>query len=300
MRYTLSNVIGRGSTAEIFCVKLDSHHGKAVAMKCQRITQQALDEAKVMRKQAAHPSIIEFFDAFYIRETESVCIVMELATTDLRKILRDTSCDSRKLADLKSKIPVWSAQLALALEHLHFQGIAHRDIKPANILLLQDGRIVLGDLGVHKTKVKMLRGMSTMVGTPSYLAPEVMLGSEYGLKSDIWSFGCVLFDLAFAECMEHNPLCRTQDRLNLKSAKEGEYSSLLKSCLRRNPERRASISSSLKSSPLLGQGIVVLVTKIWERSFQVSQVLGDQLFSQLKRLGMTHLAFAATKLQKKE
>lgn len=84
-------------------------------------------------------------------------------------------------------------QMVRALKVLHDLKICHRDIKCANLFLTKDGMIKIGDLNVSKVAKKGL--MHTQTGTPYYASPEVWLDKPYDNRSDIWSLGCVLYEM---------------------------------------------------------------------------------------------------------
>lgn len=77
---------------------------------------------------------------------------------------------------------------------LHANKIVHRDIKCANIFLNKEGKVKLGDLNVSKVAKRGL--LKTMIGTPYYISPEVWQGKFYDSKCDVWSLGCVIYELA--------------------------------------------------------------------------------------------------------
>jgi NIMA (never in mitosis gene a)-related kinase len=84
-------------------------------------------------------------------------------------------------------------QVVKGLKSLHELKILHRDMKSANIFLYKDGTAKLGDLNVSKVAKKGL--LYTQTGTPYYASPEVWKDQPYDLKSDIWSFGCVVYEM---------------------------------------------------------------------------------------------------------
>jgi len=88
-----------------------------------------------------------------------------------------------------------TAEIVLALEHLHSCGVVYRDLKLENILLDKDGHVCLTDFGLSKELSSLTDTTTTVCGTPTYLAPEVLLGRPYNGNIDWWSLGVVLFEL---------------------------------------------------------------------------------------------------------
>ena len=142
------------------------------------------------------------------------------------------------------------------LEALHDLKIVHRDIKCANVFLTKSGQVKLGDLNVSKVAKKGL--LKTQTGTPYYASPEVWSDEPYDHKSDIWSMGCVLYEMCAL-----NPPFRAQDMNQLfKRVTEGRVSNLpsiysqdlahmVKSCLQVKPKLRPECSELLNKSQLL-------------------------------------------------
>ena len=79
---------------------------------------------------------------------------------------------------------------------MHHQRIIHRDIKPSNVLLMEDGRIKLGDLGLGRYLDHQSVLAFSQVGTPLYMSPEVLRGEGHDFASDIWSLGCLLYEMS--------------------------------------------------------------------------------------------------------
>jgi serum/glucocorticoid-regulated kinase 2 len=94
----------------------------------------------------------------------------------------------------ESRCKFYSAQIALALGHLHKNHIIYRDVKPENILLDDDGYICLTDFGLARFLEQDQKAMS-FCGTPEYMAPEIIIGEGHNKAADWWSFGILLFEM---------------------------------------------------------------------------------------------------------
>ena len=197
--YIIQGEIGRGSFGVVF---------KAINRRDQRIyvvkriqmgamslkhQKEALFEVQIL-KTIDHPHIIKYYGSFL--EDQTLNIIMEYAEAgDLQKHLRQIREKKKKFAE--KEIWKYAGELASAIYYLHTRNIIHRDIKCLNILLTKDHQLKLADLGASKiTDAQML---ATRVGTPLYLAPELVRQVPYDLKVDIWALGCVLYQVS---CME--------------------------------------------------------------------------------------------------
>uniref|UniRef100_A0A8C5EMQ8 non-specific serine/threonine protein kinase n=1 Tax=Gouania willdenowi TaxID=441366 RepID=A0A8C5EMQ8_GOUWI len=136
----------------------------------------------------------------------------------------------------EDQIVKWFLQICLGLKHIHDQKILHRDIKSQNIFLTNGGMTVkLGDFGIAKLLNKTMELARTLVGTPNYISPEICKGRPYNNKTDIWSLGCILYEL----CTLSHPFkgaCLPQ--LFSKICKE--------TILQVHPRDRPSVSSILR------------------------------------------------------
>ena len=135
-----------------------------------------------------HENIVHIYDYW---KKPHYCIVMEYV-------------DGANLADVISQagaLPVDVAvmiaiQVCSALEYAHMRGLIHRDIKPSNIMIRRNGEVKLMDFGIaHTRDLEALTLPGTMIGTPSYMSPEQILGQNLDVRSDIFSFGIVLYEL---------------------------------------------------------------------------------------------------------
>ncbi|XP_041349049.1 serine/threonine-protein kinase Nek6-like [Gigantopelta aegis] len=152
----------------------------------------ALEEAEIM-KELQHNHVVQIFSS-YIQEGQ-LCIITEYCEGgDLAQFLED----SQEVLP-EELIVCWVWQMASALEHMHSKDILHRDLKPQNIYLTKNADIKLGDLGIARVMDQGTDLLSTMAGTPCYMSPEIFSMKGYNSKTDIWSFGCVVYEIAAKE-----------------------------------------------------------------------------------------------------
>ncbi len=157
---------------------------------------------------------------------------------------------SRHLAETR----IWKffIEMCLGLQYLHSHKILHRDIKTTNMFLNKEDKIKIGDLGVAKMLNQTANFAHTVVGTPYYLSPELCEEKPYNHKSDVWSLGCVLYEL----CTLRHPFeSNNQGALILKivrgkyqpvsSSYSKELSSLVDKCLIKDYRRRPTMNEIL-------------------------------------------------------
>lgn len=152
----------------------------------------AVNEIRVLAS-IRHPFIVGFYDSFLAKRERELWIIMEVcACGDLAsKVER-----YRKKRKYMDERVVWShmIQMVEGLHCLHEQKIVHRDLKAANIFLAEDGSVKIGDLNVSK-RMKQGNLLKTQIGTPYYMSPEVWLNKPYGMSSDLWALGCLVYEL---------------------------------------------------------------------------------------------------------
>ena len=89
----------------------------------------------------------------------------------------------------------WFVQMGLAIKHIHDRKILHRDLKTQNIFMTQTNQIKIGDFGIARVLQHTYDCAQTAIGTPYYLSPEICQEKPYNQKSDIWSLGCILYEM---------------------------------------------------------------------------------------------------------
>ncbi len=143
-----------------------------------------------------HPNIVQVYDFEYDSESESYYMVMEFIDgPTLKDRLFDLNTNGERFPVPETIRIVRSAANALA--YAHQRSMIHRDVKPANLMLDDDGRVVLTDFGIAKIVTgAQFTASGGMVGTPAYMAPEQGLGEAGDERSDIYSLGVILYQLA--------------------------------------------------------------------------------------------------------
>ena len=154
--------------------------------------QEALSECQVLTLLKGHRHIIQLHEHF--TEKAALFLVMDFADAgDLAQAI-----DRQKKSGVpfeETAILRWAAMVALALRYAHERKVLHRDLKPQNIFLTSTGEIRLGDFGISRVLASTLAVANTCVGTPLYLAPELINGEPYGGSCDMWSLGVVVHEL---------------------------------------------------------------------------------------------------------
>ncbi|HET8585425.1 MAG TPA: protein kinase [Casimicrobiaceae bacterium] len=199
-RYRIEREIGAGAMATVYLAR-DLKHDRDVAVKVLRPDLSvSLGRERFLREihlaaKLAHPHILPLFDS-----GESDDLLYYVMPNVQGRSLRD-----RMAAE--GQLPVADAvriatEVAAALDHAHRQGVVHRDIKPENIML-QDGHALVADFGIGKALSDVaddaLTQFGASIGTPAYMSPEQAVGESVDGRSDIYSLGCVLYEMLVGE-----------------------------------------------------------------------------------------------------
>ncbi|MFF3461974.1 Stk1 family PASTA domain-containing Ser/Thr kinase [Streptomyces sp. NPDC001984] len=200
-RYELGQVLGRGGMAEVYLAH-DTRLGRTVAVKTLRVdlARDPSFQARFRREaQSAaslnHPAIVAVYDTGedYIDGVSIPYIVMEYVDgSTLRELLHS----GRKL--LPERAMEMTIGILQGLEYAHRNGIVHRDIKPANVMLTRNGQVKVMDFGIARAmgdSGMTMTQTAAVIGTAQYLSPEQAKGEQVDARSDLYSTGCLLYEL---------------------------------------------------------------------------------------------------------
>ncbi|SCK22917.1 serine/threonine protein kinase [Streptomyces sp. WMMB 714] len=200
-RYELGSVLGRGGMAEVYLAH-DTRLGRTVAVKTLRVdlARDPSFQARFRREaQSAaslnHPAIVAVYDTGedYVDGVSIPYIVMEYVDgSTLRELLHS----GRKL--LPERAMEMCIGILQALEYSHRSGIVHRDIKPANVMLTRNGQVKVMDFGIARAmgdSGMTMTQTAAVIGTAQYLSPEQAKGEQVDSRSDLYSTGCLIYEL---------------------------------------------------------------------------------------------------------
>ncbi|XP_012595705.1 serine/threonine-protein kinase 36 isoform X1 [Microcebus murinus] len=192
-KYHVLEMIGEGSFGRVYKGRR-KYSAQVVALKfipklgrSEKELKNLQREIEIMRG-LRHPNIVHMLDSF---ETDKeVVVVTDYAEGELFQILEDDG----KLPE--DQVQAIAAQLVSALYYLHSHRILHRDMKPQNILLAKGGGIKLCDFGFARAMSTNTMVLTSIKGTPLYMSPELVEERPYDHTADLWSVGCILYELA--------------------------------------------------------------------------------------------------------
>ncbi|NXP43540.1 NEK11 kinase, partial [Heliornis fulica] len=256
-RYTLQRKLGNGSFGSVYLVS-DRKAKQGEELKVLKKisvgdlkpneTVEANLEAQLLSR-LDHPAIVKFYASFV--ERDSFCIITEYCEGgDLDFKIQEYK-ESGKTFTQRQVID-WFIQLLLGVNYMHERRILHRDLKAKNIFL-KNNLLKIGDFGVSCLLIGSCDLATTFTGTPYYMSPEALKHQGYNTKSDIWSLGCVLYEMC---CMNHaftghNLLSVVLkivegDTPSLPDTYPSKLNAVLSSMLNKNPSLRPAAAEILK------------------------------------------------------
>ncbi|GAB1225789.1 hypothetical protein ENUP19_0263G0006 [Entamoeba nuttalli] len=266
--FSIANSIGRGAYGEVF-QGMNTDSGEFVAIKQMKVNKKSvmkevMEEIRLLKK-LKHQHIVR-----YIASTEShgfLYIIMEyMESGSLLNIVK-------KFNHLNESLSAkYIHQVLDGLTFIHDQGIVHRDIKAANILVAKDGSVKIADFGVsvqmNGNEKQETGNDEDPIGTPNWMAPEVIQMQGTTVKADIWALGCTVIELITGNppYYDLNPTAALYKIVNddyppFPNTVSPQLREFLFSCFKRDPNQRASSRDLLKHKWFITNGIKIEESK---------------------------------------
>jgi serine/threonine protein kinase len=254
-RYEIIETLGMGATSRVDKAR-DPRIGRIVAVKTflqgfgsRDLQQQYTREAQIIGR-LSHPNIVALYDVGTDKDGVPYLVMEYVEGKTLEAVLAGGPLPLARVA-------VWGGDLASALGRAHQAKIIHGDVKPANILVTLEGQVKLGDFGVARFSTQVC-GSGSVMGTPAYLSPEQILGNSQDTRSDLFSLGIILYQMACgvrpfdgssvsavcAQIISSQPLPPSHHNPALPPA----FDSVVMRCLSKDPEARYATAEALASS----------------------------------------------------
>ncbi|XP_069002704.1 serine/threonine-protein kinase 36 [Embiotoca jacksoni] len=258
--YHVLELVGEGSFGQVYKGRKKCT-GQVVALKFMPKVGRSEKELRSLKREIEimrglqHPNIVQLFDSF---ETEAeVVVVTEYAEGQLFQILEDDG----NLPE--SQVREIACQLVSALYYLHSHRILHRDMKPQNILLGKSGVVKLCDFGFARAMSVSTLVLTSIKGTPLYMSPELVEEKPYDHTADLWSLGCILYELHtgappfYTNSIFHLVQLIVRNPIKWPDTMSNTCTSFLKGLLTKDPQKRLSWPDLLHH-PFVADEVLVL------------------------------------------
>ncbi|CAO3641734.1 unnamed protein product [Mucor fragilis] len=183
--------VGQGASGSVYVAQSLATNTK-IAIKQMDLAHQPRKDLIVteilVMKESQHPNIVNYLDSFLVKNSDLWVIMEYMEGGALTDVIDNNNMTEQQIATV-------CHETTAGLLHLHSQNILHRDIKSDNILLNAQGQVKISDFGFCAKLTDQRNKRATMVGTPYWMAPEVVKQKEYGAKVDIWSLGIMAIEM---------------------------------------------------------------------------------------------------------
>ena len=246
--YRAIKKLGKGSSGEVFEVE-HIESGTHFALKRCRVDEQEdvsledLQQEVALQMQAVHPNIVAFHEVYITDDQETISMVLDLCSYGgLNRVIAKGGWEFPE-----QHIAYVCREVLKALAFMHSRYLLHRDIKSDNVLVHEDGSVKLADFGFAAALTVEERQRTSIVGTPYWMAPELIQGTEYSSKVDVWSLGITALEMAEGEppLLNEQPLralfyitVNDAPRLSKPNRWSANFRDFISKCLVKDPEER--------------------------------------------------------------
>lgn len=274
--FTIVSKLGEGSYGSVFkAIHKDSGHILAIKqVPVDTDLQEIIKEISIMQ-QCDSPYVVKYYGSYF--KNSDLWIVMEYcgagSVSDIMRQLKKTLNETEISVILKDTL--------LGLQYLHSRRKIHRDVKAANILLNLDGNSKLADFGVAGQLTDTMAKRNTVIGTPFWMAPEVIQEIGYDCKADIWSLGITAIEMAegkppYAEVHPMRAIFMIPTKPPPSFRNVGEWSKsfidFVTMCLVKNPELRPSANDMLEHDFIKNAPPALALCQVIEESLRVQEI----------------------------
>jgi NIMA (never in mitosis gene a)-related kinase len=200
--FEIIRTLGQGAFSTVFLVKRkkDNKQYALKSIKMENLSkieqQNSVNEVRILSS-IVHPNIISYKESFWNWNNKTLNIIMEYCDDgDLESKIK--KMERNKIKFNENLIWNYAFQILFGIKALHDKGVIHRDLKSANIFLSKlNNKCKIGDLNTGKVikNNKIKNNSSFQIGTPTYFPPEIWKQGEISYKSDIWAFGCIVYEM---------------------------------------------------------------------------------------------------------
>ncbi|KAL8713715.1 MAG: hypothetical protein Q9220_002241 [cf. Caloplaca sp. 1 TL-2023] len=210
--YAKQKKIGQGASGSVYVARINAEATSSIARRIYKTSgskslvaikqmdlrnqprKELIVNEIIVMKESSHPNIVNFLDSFLQEGNNELWVVMEYMEGGA---LTDVIDNNKQITE--AQIATICNETCKGLAHLHSQNIIHRDIKSDNVLLDARGNVKITDFGFCAKLTEAKSKRATMVGTPYWMAPEVVKQREYGPKVDMWSLGIMAIEMIESE-----------------------------------------------------------------------------------------------------
>ena len=269
--YEILRTLGEGGYGKALLVKRKKDNLLCVAKSIKLANLKENEKKESLREVSVlaalrHPNIVSYIESF--TQKGILYIIMEYA--DGGDLSKKIERQNKKPFSEDEILDIFT-QLALAIKYIHDRKILHRDLKGQNVFLTKDGRVKLGDFGIAKVLDYTAQFCKTQIGTPYYLSPEICEGKRYDSKTDIWSLGCILYEMctlrhAFDGRNINNLLINiVRGKFQpISSIYSPELRQLVKSLLQKDPKLRPS-ANQIVLNPIIRSRVSSFLSEVEEK-----------------------------------